>query len=94
MSHNIQCPDCGRRFSQDELYMDHLVREHQVRLREYLTEKSPVISCPGGCGSLFDVKNLNASTICPNCTYKVGYNRFRWAAKFVAANDIGKQKEL
>jgi len=72
--------------------MDHLMRDHQARLREYLAEKSPVISCPGGCGLLFDAKNLNPSTICPKDGYKVGYNRFRWAARFVAANDIDKQK--
>jgi hypothetical protein len=74
--------------------MDHLMKNHQARVREYLTDKSPVITCPGVCGSLFDAKNLSPSTICPKDGYRVGYNRFRWAARFVAANDAGKQKEL
>ncbi len=76
MSHDIRCPDCGGRFSQDEFYMDHLIRNHQARVREYLTDKSPVITCPGGCCSLFDAKTLNPSTICPKDGYRIAITDF------------------
>lgn len=92
MSQDIQCPDCGCRFTQDEPYIEHLIKQHPRRVQTYLINKSPVIVCPGGCGSLYDATDLGPSTVCQKDGYEIGNNRFKWAATFVAANDADRQK--
>ena len=88
----MRCPNCNGEFKNDSSYIEHLIKEHQERVRSYLINTSETITYPGGCNTVFEAKDLNPLTVCTKDNFKIRGNRFRWAATFLLAKDEGKRR--
>ena len=98
MSYVSECYYCRKIFSDDELYMSHLITDHMDKVRDYMTKNwSGETKCQGGCGAVFKAEDLTPETKCYNRKHKkpypVGKVAFRLAARFTAARDADRLKQ-
>lgn len=88
----VTCPDCGAVFpdDDDDAYMEHLIKYHPDRLRKYTIKTWGVeFECPR-CEKLHSTETFYPSSTCPEGGYPIGRWAFRWAARFIAANDASR----
>ncbi len=86
MTDGFTCSDCGARVENSEALVAHLIAMHASRIKQYLTSKWVITTCPGqGCGKLHDFDDIEPQTKC-SCGNPIGKWAYREAATFIAGS--------